>query len=139
MNSRSDVYINHLDWHIHNLRHIIQNPCLGLLSFNANVNLDIAKERRKDLILEDILYSQHRKQDLDLIFVKHRKSIIDIMAWIKGVNKNLSKIHNISITMKWATEADKQTAETQAEDHLQVYYKAYDEFMETIPEYQATF
>lgn len=110
---------NNLDWHIQNLREITQDQPLGYPFPNAIVILDIAEQRR-NLLLEDILHSQLRRLNLDLIFIKHRESLINIMTRIKYVIKYISKI---------------QGGETLLRD----YYTFYNKFMEFIPEYEAAF
>ncbi|RWR79750.1 zf-CCHC domain-containing protein/gag_pre-integrs domain-containing protein [Cinnamomum micranthum f. kanehirae] len=124
LSDRSSIFINHPDWHIENLKELCLKPYSEILVPNATVILQVAKERRRNLVLEDILHSHQRRFDLDKIFLKHRKPLLQLMTRMKAIKKCISKMNGVS-----------QTAELYRED----YNACYNEFMGQLPEYQAAF
>ena len=124
LKDHSAIYINHLDWHKQNLKELRLKPYSEIPIPNVNVILDIAKERRRNLPLKDVLHSHQRRFDLDQIFLKHRKSLLYIMTNIKAIKIYISKMKRICKTGML---------------YLESYNTLYSEFMEQVPEYQATF
>lgn len=121
MGPQSTIYLGLLDWHIGNLKSNFQGPHLGFNFPHIEIIFDMVEERKRHLLLKDVLGQAQRRLDLCYVFKEHRNH----QTWFLHRLKLIKAIFN-----------------TLPPEHDHITYgmlAQYEQFCSYLPEYIATF
>ena len=122
---RSAIYIGLIDFHLERLKLNFQGPYPGFNFPHIESILDIIEERKRHLLLEDILTQEGRRPDIYDVLKRHRSLLLEFLQKLRQIkitlNKTLPDKHNLINSL------------------LAQYYEAYEHFCLHIPEHIASF